>query len=129
MVSAMPDQLGSRAEALRVEVAGLRDDVVTLTDRQRRSESRLVWVAIAAVVAILLAGAIGLTAWRVAATDQRVVAMCPVLALFIGAYNPESRPVGNVRDQYVAAFQVLRQSFADLGCTNQPVPPPVTRPS
>jgi hypothetical protein len=119
----MPDQLGDRAEALRLEVAGLRDDVQSLSDRQRKSESRLVWVAVAAVVALALAAAIGLTAWRLNATDKRIDAICPILALTIGSYNPDTRPAGSARSQYIAAFEVIRQGYTALGCTNQPVPP------
>lgn len=121
----MPDleQLGARAEQLRQEVVGLREDVQSLSERTQRAEGRLVWVAVAAAIALLLAVAIGVTAWRVTTTDRRVDALCPLLSLSVGSYNPNSRPAGPGRDQYVAAFGVLRQAYSDLGCTQPPVPP------
>jgi hypothetical protein len=131
------DALASRAEALQVEVAGLRQDVTRLVertdglrkdltglgDRQSRSEGHQAWFAIALVVVIAMAAAIGLTAWRVSGTDRRIDAVCPILALAIGGYDPNTRPEGPARDKYVASFDVMRQSYTDLACTQPLVPP------
>lgn len=133
----MPDELSAKAEALTGEVAGLRtatdrlgeriaglrEDFGKLADRQSTSERRGVFVAAMLVIAIALTALIGVVAWRGIVTDRRVDAICPVLALAIGGYDPTTRPEGDARDRYVASFEVMRQSYAGLGCTSPIVPP------
>ena len=125
----MIDDLGSRAEQLRTEVAGLRADVQSLRDRTVRGEKRLVHLALAVVLVLLLAGATAVTAYRGLATDRRLDAFCPVLALVVGGYDPSTRPAGPARDKYEASFAVMRQAYAELGCDrSSPLVPPRTTP-
>lgn len=135
----MPDleALAGRAEALTEEVAGLRQaldrnservdglrtDLTAMSDRQSATERRGAFVAITLIVAIVLTFLIGVTAWRGIITDRRVDAICPVLALVIGGYDPLTRPEGPARETYVQSFDVMRRSYAQLGCTQAIVPP------
>lgn len=135
------DDLGSRAAALQNEVAGLRQDVEQLGkrtdglrkdlrglgDRQSLSEGRIKWVALGAVVSVLFALVVGLTVWKVIATDHRVDAICPILALVVGGADPSTRPAGPARDAYVAGMNVMRDGYEQFGCaTIAPLVPPRT---
>jgi cytoskeletal protein RodZ len=53
--------------------------------------------------------------------------LCPVFALLIGAYNPESRPEGAARDAYNQQFSQFSASYQALACRNAIVPPPIRR--
>lgn len=52
-------------------------------------------------------------------------ALCPVFALLLGNYNPESRPEGAARDAYNQQFSLFSASYQALECRNGIVPPPI----
>lgn len=122
--------LQDEVAGLRVQVSrlneradGLREDVGNLSDRTSRNEGRIALTAIALVIAVMLVVGVGVTAWRGYLTDRRLDAICPVLALVIGGYDPSTRPAGDARNKYVASFDVMRTAYRDLGCTQPLVPP------
>jgi hypothetical protein len=132
---------GNRATALQAELAGLRQDIDRLGqrieglrndlgrlgDRQSASEGRLKWVALGAVVSVLFALVVGLTVWKVIATDHRVDAICPILALVVGGADPSTRPEGPARDAYIRGMSVMRDGYEQFGCrTIAPLVPPRT---
>lgn len=104
-------------------VDGLREDFGRLADRQTRAEDRIVWTAVFTLVAFLLATGVTITALRGEATDRRLDKLCPVLALLVGGYDPNTRPPGEARAKYDDSFGVMRQSYRDLACTQPLVPP------
>jgi hypothetical protein len=60
--------------------------------------------------------------------DQRRVTqevLCPLFSLVLGGYDPDSRPVGPARDQYVATFAEFSRIYMRLECTAPAVPPRV----
>ncbi len=62
-------------------------------------------------------------------TDQlrrSVQNQCGLLGLFVGSYRPESRPPQD-RDEYEAAFTLIRAQYRDLGCDSPIVPPAAPR--
>jgi hypothetical protein len=109
-------------ELLRSEVEKLRAAVVQLRPRveaAERTSVRAVNLLIIAIVAL----AVTLGAWSQAQTNRRIDGMCPVLALVLGTSNPESRPEGPARDQYIRSIGVIRHAYDELRCTDPLVPP------
>lgn len=148
----MPDlfELAAVSRALAVDVEALNRTNTELaatvaenTATQERQARRIdraeglitrTWVLLAA--AVVLAGLFGMLAFRQVVTEDRLnqvisaqqearqKGQCPLLALFIGSYNPNSRAAGEDRQRYEDAFRVIRQSYADLDCeAEQPVVP------
>lgn len=148
-------ELAAGAAALATEVAALNERLVEqnehiaeLTERNadlnQRAKRHSGWIlATAAGLALDLALTIVMfvffdqqreTNERVEATQARletsVKNQCGLLAVFLGAYRPESRPAEG-RAAYEAAYQLIRDSYADLACTVRIVPPatPTTPPA
>lgn len=114
-------------------VRGLSEQVVELgeaIDAERARGQRYRRVLVAVVVSLVL-GFAGLGGvWYVQAERTRLVdrVLCPLYALFLGSYAPESRPPGEARDRYVAAFGTIREGYRELRCIEtQPVVPPPRR--
>lgn len=143
MPKKMPDlfQLAAEARALSTDVEQLNETVAAnnaqieaLNRRADRAETLITrtWVFLAALV--LLAGLTGTLLFQQLVTgnrlDQVVAAertarqegQCPLLALFIGSYNPNSRAAGEDRQKYEDAFARIRAIYAQLGCTEPAVP-------
>jgi hypothetical protein len=139
----MPDlyQLAAEARALGQDVEQLNETVAAnnaqieaLNRRADRAETLITrtWVFLTGLV--LLAGVIGVLLFQQLVTgdrlDQVVVAeklarqegQCPLLALFIGSYAPNSRAAGEDRQKYEDAFARIRAIYAKLGCTEPVVP-------
>ena len=131
----MPDRLLEQARVLADRVSALSDAVEQLDHRTNRSERFAVWATAVLALTIALSIALGVAfiqlhnnAADVAATQERETrtrqeALCPLYNLFLGAYNPESRPEGEARDKYNQQFDVLRKSRETLECTGPLVPP------
>lgn len=117
------DALADRVTTLTDEVVGLREDAAGIRAQLATARGRILWVALIAVVALGLAAGVAITAFRGAATDRRVDAICPVLALVVGGFDPSSRPAGSAREAYIANLTVMHQAYVDLGCTTPLVPP------
>lgn len=50
--------------------------------------------------------------------------LCPLFAIFLGAYDPTSRAEGYARDSYEDAYRIMRDVYGKvLHCTQPPVPP------
>lgn len=130
-ISAIPvsgDAVGVRdllieARQLRNDVGGLKLAVEQFRPRVERAERVSVRTLMGTVVVLILIASVAFVAYRGILTDQRVDGMCPVLALAIGSADPTSRAEGPDRDRYVAALNVMRQAYTDLGCTTALVPP------
>lgn len=111
-----PPDLGVWAAQLSGEVRGLREDVRSFGRRLGRAEGRLGWLAVAVVVAVALACGVAVALLRIDATDHRVDAFCPLLALVVGGADPSTRPAGPARDAYVSGMAVMAHTYEDLGC-------------
>ena len=55
--------------------------------------------------------------------NDRNGALCPLFALILGNYNPNSRPP-DARPSYDDAFAQMRTIYKNLACTTPIVPPP-----
>lgn len=154
----MPDlfELAAATRALAVDAERLtatveinNDRVDALSRRIDRAEGLITrtWAFLA--VLVVLSGLLGVLLFRQVVTEDRLgqvitaehearqKGQCPLLALFISAYNPDRRSEGTSREQYEEAFKTIRQSYADLHCdapdvaggraTAPPVAPAPTR--
>ena len=119
------DDLAAKVEALADKASRLRQDVAGLHEQLATTRGRVWWVALLAVVAFGLAGAVGITMLNTAATNARVDAgLCPVLALVVGGYDPSTRSAGPARDAYERSFQVMRAAYDGARCAGvSPVVP------
>jgi hypothetical protein len=125
----------AQAEELTAAVTQLRDSVehldtrMSLIDtRMSRNErnTKLMTVALGAVA--VLAVVVAALFWRLQVTNARIDAWCAVNAIFLGSYDPDSRKPGPDRDKYNQAFDVLRDSYRQLGCSAPLVPPRTDQP-
>lgn len=124
--------LAARAEQLSKEVKELRLAVNQLKPRVERAERITVRAAIVATVIVVLTVVVGFVGYRqilaeaqIDSTNTRIDGLCPILALVVGGADPQSRAEGPAREQYERAVGVMRQAYADLGCTTPFVPPRV----
>lgn len=131
------EELKAKLGDLLVKIDGLTQAAEHLTPRVdevertgRRARAAL-WIL--AVFVVILA-ALGALLGKVIVDQQdttvqltRVVqeSLCPVFALLIGGYNPESRPEGAARDAYNQQFAQFSASYQALTCRNGIVPPPI----
>ena len=128
-----PTDLPAVAARLIKTIDDLTKSIHELLERTAKSErqTRWQWVVIAAI-AVLFAGG-GLMAYQQLQTDRTLAetrgdVLCPIYAVWLGAYNPSSRAPGPDRTTYEATYVVMRDGYNRLGCTNPLVPPPTTRP-
>jgi hypothetical protein len=92
--------------------------------RRGRVTRILLGVQAAVLIAVVVLGIVlvGVVHAQDRTTQQ---ALCPVFALLIGGYNPDSRPAGAARDTYNQQFQLFSQAYAALDCNNPIVPPAI----
>jgi hypothetical protein len=133
------NRLTDQAKELRNAVAALALSVDQLDRRTTRSERITTAVVLILMIVLVLAVAVGITLaqqfaindrletaiQREAQTRQQV--LCPLYRLLVGSYNPESRPPGPARDEYLRTSKVILDSYPRLDCTN-PVTPGATVP-
>lgn len=115
------EDLSRQTEDLADEVSGLRAEVARL-----RRAGRTTLVGVLAVLVLVVV--VGTTLFRQLVTEDRlrtVVSdvLCPVFALVVGGYDPDSRPAGAARDTYEQTFTVMRNAYGALQCTGPLVPP------
>lgn len=106
----------------------LTEAVRQLRPRVEKAERVSFRTAIAAAVLLCLVVVLGWVAADQKATANRLdgvvqQSLCPLYALIVGSYDPSTRPVGQARDKYDHAFDVMRQAYTNLGCTDALVPP------
>lgn len=117
--------LAAQAKLLGAQVSALTEAVGDLDNRANRSR-RVLTMAVAGLVLDLVLS-VGLVFTLTEQTRTRDQALCPMFALFVGSYRPDSRAEGEDRERYEAAFVTLREAYAALDCTARPVPPPAPR--
>jgi hypothetical protein len=125
------NRLADRVDALTGEITRLANEQEQQRTRIGVVAKRGFWVALLAVVlAVALAGAVGLTVTRVEVQrlaaeqeQQRAQVLCPFFGLILGSYRPETRPEGVDRDTYVSQFAIMRDIYDRLHCTSPAVPP------
>lgn len=128
-------KLGAKVDRLTDAVDRLDKRYAVLESRtgtvERRS-ARTVAGALLVVAALVIGGLLGysqvVTSDRLSTVveDQRRVTqevLCPLFALVLGGYDPDSRPAGAARDQYVQAFGEFSRLYTKLQCTAPTVPP------
>lgn len=137
------EELKRQTRELDVHVKALGDavDANTLAlnqvhDRQDRSERKNRFLVLGAIV--LLGGfmLLGWVAWQQHRTSEqigRVVqeSLCPVFALVVGGYNPDSRPLnpdgsyeGSPRQVYIDNHLIMKGAYARLECRDAALVPP-----
>lgn len=123
------ESLVAVAATLTVTVDGLRESVDSLVKRAQRSERVVASVVVTVIVDLLFT--VGLlflwhsqTQTSEALDDTRSQVLCPLYAVFLGAYNPDSRAPGLDRQKYEDVFTTIRRSYVYLQCTTPLVPKP-----
>ena len=142
------EELKRRTAELDGHVRSLGDKIEANTlalnqvnDRQDRSERKgrvLAMVAVALLGGFLLLGWVAYQGYR---TDRQVTSvvqgsLCPVFALVVGGYDPDSRPLnpdgsyeGSPRQAYIDNHLVMKDAYARLECRDtELVPPRSTQP-
>ncbi len=134
-LAATAAELGQKVDRLTGAVERLDESYAQLDNRTGTVERRSTRQVIASVLAVALLVIGGWLAYTqvvtntrldavVAAQDQqRSEVQCPILALLLGGYDPETRPAGEARDSYERTFAEYRRIFALLECTTELVPP------
>lgn len=122
----MPD-LSKRAAELADQVEGLRLAVEQLDARTTRAERASTRTATAAVILFILVALAGWNVYQQRETADRLESLtqrslCPVFGLVLGGFNPETRPAGEARTQYIETFDVMRGAYDELRCTAPFVP-------
>jgi hypothetical protein len=131
-LAAATRDLAAGVQHLDATVQANNHRIDALTRRTERAEQLItrtwVWITLLVILAALL-GLVSFKLFQVieAERDARQRGQCPVLAVFIGAYDPNSRLEGEARDRYDSAFRVIRQAYTDLQCTTPIVPGPGQR--
>jgi hypothetical protein len=127
--------LAIQAQALADTVGVLAEAVDKLNTRTNKTERTTIWVALGLAVDLVLSVAVAVlvSAQISVASDVQLAvaresstrqdALCPLYGLLLGSYNPSTRAEGTARDQYNQAFQVMRNAYNTLDCTNPVVPP------
>jgi hypothetical protein len=80
------------------------------------------WMAALVVLDVLLSGGVTYGLFQI----SKIVndAFCPLMAVFVGSYDPNSRPAGPGRIAYEDAFSQMRHIFGPvLECPPVVVPP------
>ena len=141
------EELKRRTTELDGHVTQLSDKIEANTlalnqvhERQDRSERKgrvLAMVAVALLGGFLL---LGWVAWQQHRTDERLSvvvqdSLCPVYALVVGGYDPDSRPLnpdgsfeGSPRQLYINNHLVMGQAYDRLRCQNTTLVPPRSTP-
>ena len=141
------EELKRRTTQLDGHVRALGDKIEANTlalnqvnERQDRSERKgrvLAMVAVALLGGFLL---LGWVAWQQHRTDEQVSrvvqgSLCPVFALVVGGYDPNSRPLnadgsyeGSPRQAYIDNHLVMSQAYDQLRCQNTTLVPPRSAP-
>ena len=129
------DELKRRAAQLDEDVRTLNntaeantaalDRVHQRLDRSDKDRRRFVTALIALA---MLAGFLGVEAFRLetAIRDQYTIreqVLCPLYGIFLGAYDPNSRPEGPARATYEERYIEIRRGWETLRCTGPIVPP------
>lgn len=131
----MTGPLTEQAKALTDKVGSLVLAVDQLDNRTGRTERVTMWVVFGLLLDLLLSVAVAFVVGNqfAAAADIREAVnresvtrqqgLCPLYALLIGTYNPNSRAEGPDRQAYVSTFQTLNEAYQALECKIAPVPP------
>jgi hypothetical protein len=128
------NRLVDQAKSLADKVSALALSVDQLDRRTSRSEKITVGVVLGLLLDLVLSVAVAVVLTQLFVTNDRLEAsiqregqtrqevLCPLYELIVSTFNPESRPPGPARDQYVQSMQVIIDSYPRLDCAN-PVTP------
>jgi hypothetical protein len=118
-------ELSVNAVKLARNVAALNASIDGLHRRTARSERVIALTIIGLCLDLALTLIAAFLVWTQFDTTSRVDAVCPLYAVIIGSYNPDTRAAGEARDSYNQAFDIMRDGYARLKCRNPIVPPRV----
>lgn len=134
-------ELAENAAALAVEVAGLNSRlevsatrIAALTrqnaelTKQFNKHKGWIGATVAGLVLDLLLSVIIFLFYNQQAdiTDRLEISVreqCAFNSIILSSYRPESRPPGQLREEYEAAFAQMRRSYEILQCTDPIIPP------
>lgn len=131
----MTGPLTEQARALGRQIEHLSLAVERLDRRTNRSEKATLAVVFGLLLDLVLSVAVALVLANQVTTNERIQAavdresltrqeaVCPLYALVIGSYSPNSRAEGPDRDAYNEVYDRLRAGYASLECT-VPITPP-----
>jgi hypothetical protein len=121
-------ELAARANALAEKVGELSLAVAQIGRRTDRSEKLTLAVGLGLALDLVLSAIVAFALHslyevkdREDATRQQ--ALCPLYSLILGSYAPNTRPAGEERDKYEAAFVEMGNAYASLNCRGPLVPP------
>lgn len=127
-------KLTAETAALSDKVGALALSTEQLDRRASRSEKIVAGVILGLLLDLILSVAVAIVLGQQAATNDRLQTaiqretqtrqevLCPLYSLIVGAYNPNSRPPGPARDEYVRNFKVIVDSYPKLNCDHQVTP-------
>lgn len=138
----MPErELAKSAAELTTSVKTLTEAVEKLMGRTERSERAILLTVVTLIIDVVLTIGVGLSFYAQFATNSKVEqairqqeitttqVLCPLYAVFLGSYNPQSRASGSDRDIYEQNFVVIRDGYKTLQCSTPIVPPPTRAPT
>jgi len=128
------NRLAEQAKLLGDKVNALALAAEQIERRTTRSERVTTGVVVGLLLDLVLSIAVAVVLAQLFATNHRLEdaiereaqtrqeVLCPLYGLIVGAYNPESRPPGPARDEYLRSTKVILDSYPKLNCAN-PVTP------
>lgn len=131
----MTGPLTEQAKQLTDKVGSLVLAVEQLDNRTGRTERATMWVVFGLLLDLVLSIAVALVVGNqiAASADVRQAVereavtrqqgLCPLYALIVGNFNPNTRTEGPDRDRYISSFQTLNEAYHALECKIAPVPP------
>lgn len=122
------DELKRQTRMLDEDVKQLTEEVHRLNSRVDKTDRDKRWLFVGLLLVVVLVGMIGFVAFRAENTAReqeqlRSNVLCPLYAIFLGAYDPNGRAAGQDRGKYEDAYGKIRGGWEAMRCTDPIVPP------
>jgi len=115
---------------LKERLTEVEEDQGGTNRRVKRNESKANFLRALLVFDIAMTLFVTLLYWREFQTNRQLDAtqskvLCPLYSIFLGAYNPDTRPAGQPRQTYEDDYVIIREGYRILACTTPIVPPAI----
>jgi hypothetical protein len=125
-------QLDSDLKAVDVSTQANTAALQDIREELARNNRSRRWIVASLAALLLLLAGVGFVAFQSAQTaraqaELRSDVLCPLYGIFLGSYDPGSRPEGDARRKYDDAYQQIRQGWQIMRCAGTaPIVPPRT---